>query len=267
MLTNTHISVRSSHELSAVESLEGQTVVIIDVFAHTSLLPEILAAGPARLVVCRVDDARTAYDDLGTGTWVIGDVDQLPEFAHIQTKSSNSPYRFQTDNTAAILANRSVVCATNNGTRVESVALEKHADTVLTASFRNISAVQRHLAHMYTSNPDTKLLIVASGEIQLGVLPPDRDEDRVFAEYFRRVLLGQTGEEDGITACKRIRDIWYTEYAALNAKHGIPKEQIDGDYLFVTTQDTTIAVPQCVRIDGKRYLGVRNATENYRTVN
>lgn len=253
------ILVRSPHELDRLPSLNGYHVCVVDILANTSLLPEILAAKPKLLVVTRVDDARAAYDDLGKNTWVIGDIDKRPDFVSVKTKSSNSPYRFQKDNTVAQLAGRNVVCATNNGTKNMYLALEKHADAVYAVSFRNMTAVKDLLRRLKEQKPDRKLLLLASGEIQLGILPPDRDEDRVFAEYFRRVLLGEATEEDGNICYEQIRDISYTEYAKLDAKNGIPKEQIEGDYVFVTTADTTDAVPQAIPIAGKNYLCIKNA--------
>lgn len=56
-----------------------------------------------------------------------------------------------------------------------------------------------------------------------------------------------------------IRDIWYTEYKQLNAKNSIPKEQIEGDYVFVTTVDATTAIPQCFAMEKKPYILVRHA--------
>lgn len=259
MWKHEHIVIRSPHELDTVASLRGYSVVVIDILANTSLLPEILAARPKLLVVTRVDDACAAYDDLGENTWVIGDIDQRPDFVRVKTKSSNSPYLFQKDNTPAKLVGRNVVCATNNGTKNMYLAVEKQADVIFTVSFRNVTAVKNMLTQLKEQKSDMKLLLLASGEMQLGILPPDRDEDRVFAEYFRRVLLGEATEQDEKITKELIRDIWYTEYKQLNAKNNIPKEQIEGDYIFITTSDATTTIPQCFSIKGKPYIRVQNA--------
>lgn len=239
-----------------MENLKGYAVVIVDILANTSLTPEILVAKPESVVAARMTDAWQAYQDFGENAWVIGDVWQREEFKDVPTKRSNSPYLFVKENTATKLTNQKVIVATNNGTENMCLALNKEACAVYTGSFRNLSALVDFLHVRHAHNPEEKLLILASGEIQLGERPHDRDEDYVFSLFLRSMLLGTVQPQEAESVKQQIDRIWRTEYAPLNKQAGVSQERTDGDIAYVVTSDTCSVVPQCLPIAAKPYMRI-----------
>lgn len=141
------ILVADPAEVSVMPTLQGYCVVIVDIYANTSLTTEIVMAQPKYVVASRVADAWNTYQDIGGSAWVIGDVDQRPEFATIATKASNSPFLFTQEQTAKKLLGQDVIIATNNGTASMCLALDRQANAVFAASLRNIEVAEAFLQH------------------------------------------------------------------------------------------------------------------------
>jgi 2-phosphosulfolactate phosphatase len=117
--------------------LNNSVVVIIDVFRATSTIASVLFNG-ARCVI-PVDSVPKAIEiSKSIDGIAAGERDgKLAE----GLQYGNSPLEY----TREFIENKSLVLTTTNGTRLLHMALEKGADTIISGSFPNLSAVCNYL--------------------------------------------------------------------------------------------------------------------------
>jgi 2-phosphosulfolactate phosphatase len=117
--------------------LNNSVVVIIDVFRATSTIASVLFNG-ARCVI-PVDSVPKAIEiSKNIGGIAAGERDgQLAE----GLQHGNSPLEYSRE----FIENKTLVLTTTNGTRLLHMALEKGADTIISGSFPNLSAVCEYL--------------------------------------------------------------------------------------------------------------------------
>ena len=113
--------------------LSSSIVVIIDVFRATSTIASALFNG-AKCVI-PVDSVPKAIEiSKNIGGIAAGERDgQVAE----GLQHGNSPLEYNRD----FIENKTLVLTTTNGTRLLHMALEKNADTIISGSFPNLSAV------------------------------------------------------------------------------------------------------------------------------
>lgn len=113
--------------------LSNSVVVIIDVFRATSTIASALHNG-ARCVI-PVDSVPKAIDiSKSIGGIAAGERDgKIAE----GLQHGNSPLEYGRD----FIENKTLVLTTTNGTRLLQMALDKNADTIVSGSFPNLSAV------------------------------------------------------------------------------------------------------------------------------
>lgn len=117
--------------------LNNTVVVIIDVFRATSTIASALYNGAKCIIP--VDSVPKAIEiSRNIGAIAAGERDgKLAEgLSH-----GNSPLEY----TPEFIANKTLVLTTTNGTRLLHMALERGADTILSGSFPNLSAVCGYL--------------------------------------------------------------------------------------------------------------------------
>ncbi len=117
--------------------LNNSIVVIIDVFRATSTIASVLYNG-ARCVI-PVDTVPKAIDiSKSIGGIAAGERDgQIAE----GLQHGNSPLEYSRE----FIEGKTLVLTTTNGTRLLHMALEKGADTIISGSFPNLSAVCDYL--------------------------------------------------------------------------------------------------------------------------
>jgi 2-phosphosulfolactate phosphatase len=119
--------------------LAGGVAVVIDVLRATTTMIYALAAGASRVIPCgEIDEARQIAASLPAGTALLGGERggiRIPGF-HL----GNSP----TEYTPAIVAGKTIVMTTTNGTR--ALLRVGEARRVLVAAFANLNAVVGCLA-------------------------------------------------------------------------------------------------------------------------
>ena len=114
--------------------LRNAVVVIIDVFRATSTIAAALHNGA--LCIIPVDEVAKAIalSKNINGSIAAGERDgQIAE----GLQHGNSPLEYDRD----FIENRTLVLTTTNGTRLLQMALDNEADTIITGSFPNLSAV------------------------------------------------------------------------------------------------------------------------------
>ncbi len=113
--------------------LSSSVVVIIDVFRATSTIASALYNG-AKCVI-PVDSVPKAIEiSKNIGGIAAGERDgQIAE----GLEHGNSPLEYHRD----FIENKTLVLTTTNGTRLLQMALDKNADTIISGSFPNLSAV------------------------------------------------------------------------------------------------------------------------------
>ncbi|MEO7924334.1 MAG: 2-phosphosulfolactate phosphatase [Chitinophagaceae bacterium] len=126
-----HTSLSSA--LLHLYDLSSSVVVIIDVFRATSTIASALYNG-AKCVI-PVDSVQKAIEiSKNIGGIAAGERDgQIAE----GLQHGNSPLEYGRD----FIENKTLVLTTTNGTRLLQMALEKNADTIVSGSFPNLSAV------------------------------------------------------------------------------------------------------------------------------
>ncbi|MEX2175157.1 MAG: 2-phosphosulfolactate phosphatase [Pirellulaceae bacterium] len=122
-------------------SLDGKTVVVIDILRATTTIVHALAAGAVHVIPClEVEEARQLADQQPNKT-ILGGERGGRRIAGFELGNSPSEY------TPERLAGKTVVFTTTNGTRALLVC--KTAARVLIGAFVNLSAVCRALADEY----------------------------------------------------------------------------------------------------------------------
>lgn len=154
------MEIRKSHYLQGAADAVGLTV-IIDVFRAYTTAAYILNQNPTALFI--VSQAETAYKlkDNYSDIILVGERKgiKLADF-----NFNNSPYFISREN----LTNKIIVLSTSAGTK--GIIAAAQADTILTGSFVNISAVAEYIKY---KNPAT-VSIVAMGNN--AVTPAAEDE-------------------------------------------------------------------------------------------
>ncbi len=113
--------------------LSNSIVVIIDVFRATSTIASALYNG-AKCVI-PVDSVPKAIEiSKNIGGIAAGERDGMIAEG---LKHGNSPLEYSRD----FIENKTLVLTTTNGTRLLQMALDKNADTIISGSFPNLSAV------------------------------------------------------------------------------------------------------------------------------
>lgn len=130
-----HTSI--SPALLHLYDLSNSVVVIIDVFRATSTIASALYNG-AKCVI-PVDSVPKAIEiSKNIGGIAAGERDgQIAE----GLQHGNSPLEY----TRELINNQTLVLTTTNGTRLLQMALDKNADTIISGSFPNLSAVCDYL--------------------------------------------------------------------------------------------------------------------------
>ncbi len=117
--------------------VSNSVVVIIDVFRATSTIASALYNG-AKCVI-PVDSVPKAIEiSKSIGGIAAGERDGLIAEG---LKHGNSPLEYGRD----FIENKTLVLTTTNGTRLLQMALDKNADTIISGSFPNLSAVCDYL--------------------------------------------------------------------------------------------------------------------------
>lgn len=117
--------------------LNNSVVVIIDVFRATSTIASALFNG-ARCVIPVDSVARAIEISKNIDGIAAGERDGLIAEG---LQHGNSPMEY----TREFIENKTLVLTTTNGTRLLHMALEKGADTIISGSFPNLSAVCEYL--------------------------------------------------------------------------------------------------------------------------
>ena len=113
--------------------LSSSVVVIIDVFRATSTIASALYNGAKCIIP--VDSVPKAIEiSKGIGGIPAGERDGIIAEG---LQHGNSPLEYSRD----FIENKTLVLTTTNGTRLLHMALEKNADTIISGSFPNLSAV------------------------------------------------------------------------------------------------------------------------------
>lgn len=113
--------------------LSNTVVVVIDVFRATSTVASVLYNGASCVIpVEAVDKAIQISNQLGALAAGERDGQIAPGLKH-----GNSPLEYG----RTFIENKTLVLTTTNGTKLLHMALEKNADTIITGSFPNLSAV------------------------------------------------------------------------------------------------------------------------------
>ncbi len=117
--------------------LSSSVVVIIDVFRATSTIASVLHNGAKAVIP--VDSVPKAIEiSKSIGGIAAGERDgKLAE----GLEHGNSPLEYPRD----FIENKTLVLTTTNGTRLLQMALDKGADTIISGSFPNLSAVCDYL--------------------------------------------------------------------------------------------------------------------------
>lgn len=114
-------------------NLSSSVVVIIDVFRATSTIAAALHNGAKAVIP--VDTVPRAIEiSRRIGGIAAGERDGMIAEG---LKHGNSPLEYGRD----FIANKTLVLTTTNGTRLLHMALDKNADTIISGSFPNLSAV------------------------------------------------------------------------------------------------------------------------------
>ena len=135
--------------LITVDSLEGLTVIVVDVLRATTVMATALAAGADRVITCRETDEAMLLRQSLTQTPLLGGERgglPIPGFDF-----GNSPREYQISS----LSGRTIVQTTTNGT----LAIDRcrGANRLLTAAFVNLEAVARAVIG------DPHVLVVCAG--------------------------------------------------------------------------------------------------------
>lgn len=159
--------------------LAGGTAVVIDVLRATSTIVYALAAGADRVIPCgEVDEARQIATRLKPGSALLGG-----ERGGLRINGfdlGNSP----TDYTPEVVAGKTLVFTTTNGTR--ALLRAREARRVVAAAFANLNAVVRWLVaetgpiHILCAGTDGKVTledVLCAGFIVQGVQRAVADVD------------------------------------------------------------------------------------------
>ena len=113
--------------------LSNSVVVIIDVFRATSTIASVLFNGAKALIP--VDSVAKAIDiSKNIGAIAAGERDgKIAE----GLQYGNSPLEYP----RTFIENKTLVLTTTNGTRLLQMALDKNADTIISGSFPNLTAI------------------------------------------------------------------------------------------------------------------------------
>lgn len=133
MSNKPHLHTSLSTALLHLYDLSNSIVVIIDVFRATSTIAAVLHNG-AKCVI-PVDSVPKAIDiSKSIGGIAAGERDgKIAE----GLQHGNSPLEYGRD----FIENKTLVLTTTNGTRLLQMALDNNADTIISGSFPNLSAV------------------------------------------------------------------------------------------------------------------------------
>ena len=143
------VSVALLPSLIDQDYLPGSFAIVIDVLRATSVIATALAGGARRIVTCNsIDEAHSLKQSLDPGALLCGERGGLPIPGF---DLSNSP----TEYTPAIVSGKTLVLTTTNGTK--ALAALDAADTVVTASFLNVSAV------LAEATKSERVLVVCAG--------------------------------------------------------------------------------------------------------
>ena len=117
--------------------LSNSIVVIIDVFRATSTIASVLYNGAKCVIpvdsVARAIDISKSIDGIAAGERDGKVADGL--------EHGNSPLEYHRE----FIENKTLVLTTTNGTRLLQMAIDKGADTIISGSFPNLSAVCEYL--------------------------------------------------------------------------------------------------------------------------
>lgn len=117
--------------------LNNAVVVIIDVFRATSTIASALYNGAKEIIpVAEVAEAIRLSKQIGAVAAGERDGKIAEGLQH-----GNSPLEYHRD----FIENKTLVLTTTNGTRLLHMALNNYADTIITGSFPNLSAVCNYL--------------------------------------------------------------------------------------------------------------------------
>jgi 2-phosphosulfolactate phosphatase len=137
MSTKPHLHTSLSPALLHLYDLSNSIVVIIDVFRATSTIASALYNG-AKCVI-PVDSVPKATEiSKNIGGIAAGERDGMIAEG---LQHGNSPLEYGRD----FIANKTLVLTTTNGTRLLQMALDKNADTIISGSFPNLTAVANFL--------------------------------------------------------------------------------------------------------------------------
>ena len=137
MSTKPHLHTSLSPALLHLYDLSNSIVVIIDVFRATSTIASALYNG-AKCVI-PVDSVPKAIEiSKNIGGIAAGERDGMIAEG---LQHGNSPLEYGRD----FIANKTLVLTTTNGTRLLQMALDKNADTIISGSFPNLTAVANFL--------------------------------------------------------------------------------------------------------------------------
>ena len=137
MISKPELHTSLSPSLLHLYDLNNSVVVIIDVFRATSTIASVLYNG-AKCVI-PVDSVPKAIEiSKNIGGIAAGERDGLIAEG---LQHGNSPLEY----TREFIENKVLVLTTTNGTRLLHMALEKGAESIISGSFPNLSAVCDHL--------------------------------------------------------------------------------------------------------------------------
>lgn len=137
MINKPTLHTSLSPALLHLYDLSNSVVVIIDVFRATSTIASALYNGAKCVIpvdsVARAIDISKSIDGIAAGERDGKIADGL--------EHGNSPLEYHRE----FIENKTLVLTTTNGTRLLQMALDKGADTIISGSFPNLSAVCEYL--------------------------------------------------------------------------------------------------------------------------
>ena len=132
------VTVHLLPKLLQPEDLEGSVAIVIDVLRATSVMVTALAAGAERILACEtIDAAKAVCQQVGGQALLCGERGGVPIEGF---DCGNSPAEYGKE----VVGGKTIVMTTTNGTR--ALAAAKTADSVVTASLLNLSAVVERVA-------------------------------------------------------------------------------------------------------------------------
>ncbi len=231
------------------ESLQGSCAVIVDILAASTNMCRLVSSGAQEVFLVNDQSiilALARYPD----AVVIGDISHLKLPERI-TRFSNVPSALEDSHAFEMIAGKTVLYRTTNGTAMVEEALRRGAKRVLVASFTNLSAVKEFI------HAEAKpVVIIKSGERTFGA-NWKTGEDLYCAQTLEQMLRAEPVDWEAVTrnVTQSVRGQYWQNYHDA----GLTIEHLERDLRIVLRLNSCDYVPVCIKgeqgeirvIDGK----------------